>query len=386
MPSNESHQTEKQAAFSLYENGQLDQARLALQSYCKTVPDDPEAWVLLSVINGSLALYEDATYCGQRAIELAPGNIQAYFNTAVAQYSLEKPDEAIALFNEVLQRQPDHGFALYLMGRCYELKIDQDDNAIACYKRALGLNPQPPHLAVHLIKLYERVGDKDKAMELLDQLLLSRPNDPGLGAIKARIDADNGLLSDARKRLEDLINSGKLTPDTRASTLNKLGLVLDKLGEYDKAYEAFTECHQIDAEDMPEGRGEHYYHTVNHCKGVTTPENVSAWEKNTPGNDHTSPIFLVGFHRSGTTLAERIIASHPEMRTSSEGELLEGVIARLNVITGSSLEYPYNLNELSKEQVTLLRKEYWRVAKQKCGAMPDKMEFLDKSPLNIVHI
>lgn len=375
----------KEDVLSLYRGGQLEQARVACETYLQSEPADPEVWTLLSTINGSLGIYEDAELCGIRAMVLAPDNTQACFNTAVAQYNLKKPKEAIAGFRTVLGRQPDHGFALYLMGRCYEMQVGQDKEAMACYEAALHLHPQPPHLAVHLINLYERLGDQDKALELLERSLQTRPNDHRLVAIRARIDADNGLVSEARNRLELLIDSGALTEDERAGIFNKLGKLYDRLGDYDRAYESFEACHRIDSGGIPESDTTAYYDIINRYRKVTTPGNVIVWQQNMPKNDLPSPIFLVGFHRSGTTLVERMIATHPDVRVSSEEGLLEDVISRLNAITGSSLGYPYNLNDLTKEQVTVLQDEYWRMARQKCDAMPDR-RFLDKSPLNIIDL
>ena len=91
----------KEEAFSLYKAGHLHQAKEACHSFCKTDESDPEIWCLLAVINGVLELYEDAEQCGQRAIQLAPDYILALFNTALAQFKLEKVNAAFEKFSMI---------------------------------------------------------------------------------------------------------------------------------------------------------------------------------------------------------------------------------------------------------------------------------------------
>jgi len=373
-------------ATALYNAGQLRQAKAVCESLCRQSPRHAEAWALLCTINGHLEHYAEAERCGLRAVALDPDNIVARFNTAVARFRQKKYDAAIDGFLSVLSAQPNHGFALYLLGQCHESRHDENDKAIACYERALALHPQPPQLAPRLIELYRRTGEQDKAATLLERLLRERPLDPELVTIKAAADVRRGRLDDARERLQHLLESGSLSSTARAGILHELAHVYDKQGRYDDAFQTFSKANRISARQLPDGFKSIYHRLIAQCRDAITRDTTRSWERGDRDDGLPSPIFLIGFPRSGTTLMERILASHPDVRVSSEEALLQDLVSRPGPIAHSRHPYPYALHHLTQQQVRHLRSEYWTLARQRCNARPGIQEFLDKSPLNVVDL
>ncbi len=377
----------KQQAFSLFNSGHLTQAKTHCQNYCTYKPDDPEAWCLLSAINGSLNLYGESEQCASKAISISPGYIQAHFNLGVALLNLKRMEEAIDEFSIVIQSKPDHGIAHYLKGKCFFLQTGQLHKAQPCFEKALKIISAPPRdLLLDLAQLYVQLGNNKKSIQIIEILIKENPLDPQAGVLMAAQERRGNKLDVARKRLELLRDSNLNSLPDIARIENNLGLVLDRLGEYDKAYDSFTKSQDaIKKTIASQDNNNFWYKRIKSNKKFTKAENIKQWQHKYDDN-LPAPAFLVGFPRSGTTLAEKIISSHQKIISSDEYSLIHDVFMKMMSLTHIGSDYPDNLNELTQNDIKDLRRAYWDIARKKCNAKPDKFLFLDKMPLNIIEL
>ncbi len=99
------------------------------------------------------------------------------------------------------------------------------------------------------------------------------------------------------------------------------------------------------------------------------------------------PVFLVGFPRSGTTLTEQILESHPGIVATHEVPVLGRLSTQISTLTGRAFSYPADLDTLSRAEIGKLRQLYWR---RVTGSLPEEITdgkiLLDKVPLNIVQL
>lgn len=109
-----------------------------------------------------------------------------------------------------------------------------------------------------------------------------------------------------------------------------------------------------------------------------TPEWVASWESPAPVSGD-APVFLVGFPRSGTTLLDQILDSHPGIQVAEEKPMMEQLKRAVADRTGS---YPDGLAQLSGEDIAALQSLYWSHAAEFVTRDPDAV-FVDKLPLNI---
>lgn len=93
------------------------------------------------------------------------------------------------------------------------------------------------------------------------------------------------------------------------------------------------------------------------------------------------PVFLVGFPRSGTTLLDQVLDSHPKVTVLEERPLVTGMIGRL---AARGIDYPSGLARLDDAVVAELRAGYVE-DRDRLVALDDGVVFVDKMPLNIVH-
>jgi hypothetical protein len=93
-------------------------------------------------------------------------------------------------------------------------------------------------------------------------------------------------------------------------------------------------------------------------------------------------VFLVGFPRSGTTLLDQILDSHPGIQGIEEKPMIEKIVEKLSVFPG---EYPAVLASLNERDIAKLRKEYMTLVDGHISREPGST-IIDKLPLNIIHI
>ena len=115
-------------------------------------------------------------------------------------------------------------------------------------------------------------------------------------------------------------------------------------------------------------------------------EKAAAWAPPTASSDQPDPIFFVGFPRSGTTLFEQMLDSHPNLVTTGETQIL----GRLQLIAPSLLkrtgQAPQILDELDGTEVEILRRWYLDEVARHAGIEATNKRVVDKMPLNIVEL
>ena len=110
------------------------------------------------------------------------------------------------------------------------------------------------------------------------------------------------------------------------------------------------------------------------------PADVAAWDTSGAPPPEESPIFIVGFPRSGTTLLEQTLDAHASLASMDETRYLYQAIDRM---AGEKINYPRKLADLSRAQLDLLRNVYWQSVRRKIDLAPGQ-RLVDKNPLNML--
>ena len=95
-----------------------------------------------------------------------------------------------------------------------------------------------------------------------------------------------------------------------------------------------------------------------------------------------SPVFIVAYPRSGTTLLEHTLDAHPGLRTMDEQPFIQSALEQL---TGPGVQYPERLAALTHEQLDRARQHYWSLVASRVRLEPGQ-RLLDKNPLNILRL
>src|SRR5262249_22022889 len=172
-----------------------------------------------------------------------------------------------------------------------------------------------------------------------------------------------------------------LSLTNRVIAQGSLAEAYDQLQRFDEAFAAYMRANELQREQCAP--------TFDHAQGVLSPAGIARLTKfvagvdwrtwsTAPASDRT-PVFLVGFPRSGTTLLEQILASHPQVATLEERDTLDDAASQL--MSSDSALRRWAL--LSSAEIERLRTSYWQRV-DAVTPIPLRAAFVDKQPLNAV--
>ena len=325
--------------------------------------------------------FEDALAVLARAIEIAPQDLGARNALGLVLTRLERYPEALAAFEDVIALQPGfagahcaRGATLEAMGRLKE--------AEAAYDHALELEPENLGATQGLANLLSRRGAHAEARPLAEAVLEAEPNFPDAVMVLAAADAAEGHGERAKGRLELLAADERLTPHQRALAQGQLGDVLDSMDLPAEAFEAYAACNMglWRAYGPVHGKGVSALDFARAMIGELDLIPPDAWTSKpaeTPADGANTHVFLLGFPRSGTTLLEQVLASHPDVEALEERETLIDAQRAFQM-------QPADLARLAKAseaELAPLRAAYWERVRAHGGDPAGKV-FVDKHPLH----
>ncbi len=265
--------------------------------------------------------YDKAVAAFNQTLALSPDNPAALMGLARAYKEQERLDEARTMVNRALLLEPDKAEAYSLSGDIYT-KTEQYGLAEAEYRKAIALDENLLGGYLGLGQLQMELGQLDESQASFYKAMEIDPEEiaPYVHLAQARkIKPDDPILA----RLETEAESFDSMPSTKAMPLHfALGKAYDDLKEYDKAFPHFAEGCRLKRERIQ-------YSADNHdsaCQNIREFFSKETIDRLRGGGDPTDvPIFVLGMPRSGTTLTETILASHPDVYGAGELHDLLGI-------------------------------------------------------------
>jgi tetratricopeptide (TPR) repeat protein len=262
------------------------------------------------------------------------------------------------------------------------------DRAEAAIARALA-DPNPPLSAsLELVLTLERANRVDEAEALLRRIPPQVASIPELDVLlllaQARLAQRRGEHEAAVALFRRLIDEKSDEP-RRHLHLYPLFKSLDQLGRHDEAFEAALQAHASQtlwtgqvAPTVGAGESALLRATQAGCDAA----DVARWDHAGAPSFLESPVFIVAFPRSGTTLLEQVLDAHPRLQSMDEQPYLQNAIEKLGV---DGAHYPDRMASLSPGQIAAARDYYWSLVRQHVELAPGQ-QLLDKNPLNILRL
>jgi len=320
----------------------------------------------------------------RRAVIMAPKDILALNAMGLCLQAMDKYGEALQAFNSVLAVRADFPPALFHRGYTYEL-MGRLQPARSDYEAALKLAPLMAEPAARLASLAARRRDWAEARARADQALaVNKALTPALLAL-ATADLEEGNPASAKERISAVLALPQLSPPDRGIALGMMGDALDREDRPAEAFAKYREGNEIlHAFYAPRYAGPNMQTAHGFAKTLIDYfEKSGAW---TPGPPDTSShaaghVFLLGFPRSGTTLLEQALASHPAAITASEREFLIDAFREF-MGSGETLDRLASIDDAAAER---FRARYWQRLAQAGFDVAGKT-LIDKQPLNTIKL
>ena len=328
----------------LNEMGQKSEAIELFKRSIALKPEFPDTHTFLGTVLVERKRGEEALVEAQTALRLAPRNPENYNLLGRVYFELGRYDEALAALDDAVKLKPTMADAWNNRGNMLK-ELGRMDEARAAYERALTLKPS-------LWGTYVNYSDAEK------------------------IPADAPLA----KRLEAMSADIQRVPARQRHFIHfALGKVYEDNKRYEEAMAQFIEGCRIKRQlfQYDEANALGLFERI---RKTFTPELVKA--RSGGGSDSAQPFFVLGMPRSGTTLVEQIIASHPLVRAAGELGEMGKVVQSVRGPQGQ-LPYPEFVSAVSDEGLKQIGDSY---AKALDSYAPGAPHITDKMPSNYYYV
>ena len=362
--------------------GEFEQAIAALRHAVELEPGLAEAHANLGFVQNELGDVEAALNALETAIGLNPDLAEAHNNLGSALKSLHKFADAAAAFRRAIRLRPDFAEAHINLGNTLFQQQDLD-GASAALDAALALDPDNVDAIRTAANLWERANRADAARPFIEQGLRLAPEDHELNLLAAKCERRDGNIEQAIARLEKIDRAA--APARSAMNISyELGRLHDQQDNYQAAFGCFTEANKR-SRDFPahaEIDKNHFLDMLAAIDSTLSEAWIDAWTDTPDLAERQTPVFFFGFPRSGTTLVEQVLASHPDIETLDEQPAVDEM---LGLLPGFPESYPDALANLTADEIARMRARYFEVADEFLKGEPSGL-MIDKMPLNIVHV
>ena len=359
-------------AEGLLRGRRLSEAEVAFRAVLDRFPDH---WAALTGL-GMLALQADDASASiallTRALAQRPGDPALLNNLANALIAADRPADAVERLEKALRLRPRFPEALCNLGRALR-QLGKGEEALSAYDRCRSIAPDHRPALLGRSRTLLELGRPEEAVAGLRRVLEEEPTSSAAYSLLAR--ARKFRADDAEPAaLERLLSMPDIRPAERIRLTYAAAKMADDAGDYDRAMARLKEVNRMrTAVFDPHG----YRKRVDAIAAVFTRSFLS--ERSGWGDPSEAPVFIVGMPRSGTTLTEQILASHPRVFGAGELETLTHLIADLHKELGGEGRYPDFVHRLQPEQARTFGARY---AGEVGALAPHAARITDKMPHN----
>ncbi|MES2877928.1 MAG: sulfotransferase, partial [Pseudomonadota bacterium] len=325
-----------------------------------------------------LGRLDEAIGAGQQACKLSPTDIDAHYNLGLAYTDAKDSARATKSYRNALKLNAQHGLSWNNLGSALEQQGDKD-GAQDAYAKAVALNPDHAEAQNNLGALFSVRGQLDEARVCFQAAIKARPDfveaHYNLSSLKTYRQDDPHLAM-----LEGVyLNRASLSDHARIRYSFALGKARDDTGDYDGAFAAYDEGNRLQHALLP---------TDERTADLMLARIIEVFDsaffaarKDWRGSDK-APIFIVGMPRSGTTLLEQILCSHPSVYGAGELVDLSDVVTALTGAQAGQL-FTEGVAGLTRQEMQRLGDEY---AKRVWMLSPQSAHITDKMPANFFYL
>jgi tetratricopeptide (TPR) repeat protein len=303
------------AAREHWEAGRWVEANSLYREIVKLSPSKPQAHHDLGITFLRLGMLAEAAGSLQKAIDLRPSFESALTHLAYVQEELGQEDDALSIYRRLSRSVEGVAQRRYYMAKVLTMEGRREEAEIEL-RRVVVIEPGFASARVLLGWLLAERGHFDEAaQQLTDAIDVSPSAFQQLCAVKRMTEADRTLVT----RMSHLAQRPEIDVLTRVSIHFGLGKSYDDLGDYRQAIEHYDEANRLKAQSSRLDRAAlvaRYDNVI--ARFAPALAEVQHSSSAFTGSEGDLPVFIVGMPRSGTTLVEQILSSHPAVTAAGE--------------------------------------------------------------------
>ena len=329
-------------AQAFIENDMLPQAEEQLLKAIEKKPDYYLSYVKLAYVEMGKEQYQKVIEYAEKALELKPSEPAAYYSMVSAYILLHRIDDAFKVVNKLLRIKKGEAQDYYL-----------------------------------LATILNNMGRFDEANFNINKAISM---DRTYGAAYWEYATTNKFSSVDDTFIKQAVKALKLTmpAEQRAAICYSLGKAYNDCREWDRAFEYYRQGNLLAKPAIRKTKYREFYSKTrklfNQKLFEQFSDQVSSSER---------PVFIVGMPRSGTTLIEQIIASHPQGGGAGELQAMEEIVYSVSPIEAPG-DFKEKLQEVFKNKAQEGYIEYYLSKLENDD--PDVIRVVDKMPHNFLYL
>jgi cytochrome c-type biogenesis protein CcmH/NrfG len=367
----------KRAALAEAEGSSADALAIARQ-YLQANPDDLLAMTVIAEASINLWELEEAEEQLRAVIRRAPTFLRASMLLATCLIKQVRMGDAIAVLDDVVARKPTNVPVLTFLAQS-RATVGDIGEAVSIYEKLLSLDSRRVEWWVLLGQHHRALGRRESAIGAFRQALSIEPFNASAWWTLANYYTRE--IDDKDKATIDQALTEQAGNPQEGSLHLALGLVADRDGNHAEAFDHFAQGKRIRLAHQP-------YDPVRVSAGVDsvielfTPEFFE--RRKTAGWQDSSPIFIVGLPRSGTTLVERILGRHSAVEGAGELQIIPRLAEVARRKADNPEDYAAMLESLADSQLAWVGRRYVEASHD--FRRTEKPMFIDKANLNWMQI
>ena len=391
--------------------GQLAKASDTVQRAIQLDPDDANLHMQLAEIHSEHGQHNDAHASATRSLEIAPHNPTLLGKRARLLMRAGDPHAACKDLKSAHELAPDdlQSLAAYVdgsivrghvpmdtvaalrlttlqpfeaknharIGTIHRLNGDHDD-AIAAYEAALRIDRFNPDARAGKAEILVSRNQAEAGADLLRPLICA----PSCSILPMqawmRTCKSLGHHEEAIVAAERWLASSRRSPAHVSSLCHQLAQCHDQLDERDNAFNAWTRANAIYSRRWST---EEHTRTTDRIMAAFSAEAMQRLPVST--NASNTPVFILGMFRSGTSLTEQILASHPNLQGAGELSYIFDHVGTLHESLDTDATYPDCISDVTTDQLNTIASEYLDALSTHADSAK---HISDKMPLNYLNI
>ena len=354
--------------------GQQDDAVAHFRKAIDIKPDYTKAHGNLGIALSALGQPDDAVAHFRKAIEIEPDFAEAHSNLATALKKLGRLDEAVVHFHKAIDIKPDFAEAHSNLGTALS-ELGRQDDAVAHFRKAIEIEPDHAKAHSNLGTTLSELGRLDEGVAHFRKAIEINP-DFAEAHRHLTFSKTHSKYDDDIRVMEEIFAQPDIPDEQRMHLAFGLGKSFEDLQQYEKAFEFFAEGNAIKRRtfsfEIKKWRM--------HFKKQKEIFDDSLFRRHQGvGCTDETPIFVLGMPRSGTTLIEQILASHPDVHAAGELDVLSKTINS----SFDAKSYPEKVRRVDGDLFERLANEYIHQVREKSK---NTRFITDKMPHNFLHI
>ncbi|HET7560922.1 MAG TPA: sulfotransferase [Rhodanobacteraceae bacterium] len=405
-------------ATSFWRQGRQDEALDVYARLTRLDPDSAVHWGNYATalrLAGNLPAAEQAALT---ALRLTPDEPVRLERLGLLQLQRNKPREARDNLLRALARSPQSpALRIHAARACAACRDDGFEHLIEPWRNWLPLEDS---LQYDLADLLILSGEAEAARQVLEDLVRRAPAHwraqlllawvyervnrlADAEAVLERVDATAAGEDDQRARVDLALQRARLAlrkhDPARARAILEpvwsgkgqtalcgflLARACDQLGDVDATMQVLAIAHARQVEELKVAAPQLLAPDADLLPHVTARVRAAdyrAWPALEAPDAAASPVFIVGFPRSGTTLLEQMLDAHPRLQSMDERPFVRNLVGRFEGDMG--LDFPRDLGNLDQRRCDELRQYYRQMVEAK---LPNRRDarLVDKNPLNML--